>query len=149
MEISGQRKDRLEEPGVRPPAGAWGGGTGPVAMALIVVGFVVIWALAITLAVRILMLPAGASGRVFVIFPPGTGENHAWQAVIAAGGSPIGPAVGSWTFEAHGEDTGFVGRLHERGALAVLRESPFGMPLAGCLGSVQAPEMRPSLSPGL
>ncbi|HEX6141211.1 MAG TPA: hypothetical protein VFZ01_00710 [Geminicoccaceae bacterium] len=124
-------------------------GTGPLAMTLIVLGFVLIWLAAAALAVRLMMLPAEASGRLYVAFPPGTGEAGSYAMIVAAGGRPIGPALGGWSWEAYGEEAGFVGRLEDQGALVAFRTTPLGVPLAGCLGMFQPPERRPGLSPGL
>ena len=124
-------------------------GTGPLAMTLIALGFVLIWAAAMALAVRLMMLPAEASGRLYVAFPPGTGEAGSYAMIVAAGGRPIGPALGGWSWEAYGEEAGFVGRLEDQGALVAFRTTPLGVPLAGCLGMFQLPERRPGFSPGL
>ncbi|MDX1540448.1 MAG: hypothetical protein R3349_03500 [Geminicoccaceae bacterium] len=139
----------------RPAEGApdWGGqdqaGTGPLAMTLIVAGFVLVWLAAIVLAARLMMLPAEASGRLFVVFPPGTAEDEAWRAIIDAGGRPVGAALGSWSWEAYADERGFAGRLDEQGALVSFRTSPLGIPLAGCLGVAKTPAQRPGFSPGL
>jgi hypothetical protein len=124
-------------------------GTGPWAMALIVLGFVLLWLGAIVLAGRLMMLPDEADGRLYAVFPPTTGGDAAYMAIIEAGGRPIGPALGTWSWEAHGETPGFVGRLEEEGAVVAFRTSPFGIPLAGCLGIPRTPEQRPGFTPGL
>lgn len=124
-------------------------GTGPLAMALVLLGFVLIWLAAVALAIRLMMLPAEASGRLYVAFPPGTGEAGSYALIVAAGGRPIGPALGGWSWEAYGDEPGFVGRLEDQGALVAFRTTPLGVPLAGCLGMFQLPERRPGFSPGL
>ena len=134
------------------PAGrkaAPGDGTGPVAVTLIVLGFVLIWLAAMLLAVRLLMLPADARGRLYVVFPPGTDAAQAFDAIVRAGGRPIGPAIGAWSWEAFGERAGFVRRLEDAGALVAFRTTPVGIPLAGCLGITRTPEQRPAFTPGL
>lgn len=129
--------------------GRRGDGTGPLAMTLIVIGFVAIWAGAVLLAARLMMLPGDAAGRLYVVFPPATAADGAYMAIVRAGGAPIGPAIGSWSWEAHGDEPGFVARLEDEGALVVFRTSPLGIPLAGCLGIAEAPEQRPGFTPGL
>ena len=89
-----------------------------------------------------LFLPACAAST-------GTGPDEAWRAILAAGGRPVGPALGSWSWEAHGERPGLVGRLERQGALVAFRTTPLGIPLAGCLGIPKTPEQRPGFTPGL
>lgn len=124
-------------------------GTGPLAMTLIVLGFVVVWLAAVVIALRLMMLPADAAGRLYVVFPPATGPDQAFSSILEAGGRPVGPALGSWTWEAFGEEPGFVARLEDQGALVALRTTPLGIPLAGCLGVLRSPEQRPGFTPGL
>lgn len=136
-------------PVAAPPRTIGQPGTGALAMALIVIGFVLVWLIAILVAVRLMMLPAEASGRLYVVFPPGTAGDEAYRAIISAGGRPIGAALGSWSWEAHGDGAGFAGRLSEQGALVAFRTSPLGIPLAGCLGIPKTPQQRPGFTPGL
>ncbi len=124
-------------------------GTGPIATTLIVTGFVLLWIGAVLVAVRLMMLGPEADGRLYVVFPPTTGADQAYMAIVRAGGRPIGTALGNWSWEAHGGAPGFVGRLESEGALVAFRTSPLGIPLAGCLGVPEAPEQRPGFTPGL
>jgi hypothetical protein len=111
-----------------------GGGFG-IALALIA-GTALVYLAAMMLALRVLLLPAEESGRLFVLFPPGTSQSAAFSAIVAAGGEPIRPVVGSFGWAAHGVAEGFVGRLGGQGALAAFREAPAGLPLLGCFGMI-------------
>lgn len=99
-------------------------------------GFLIAWLMAMALALRALTLPPEATGTVVVVFPPGLNEQAAFAAIVAAGGSPVRTALGTFTWIAHGEEPGFVARLETEGALAAFADIPIGITLAGCLGFI-------------
>ena len=105
---------------------------GGLALGLIA-GVALAWIAVVALTLRLTALPADASGKLLVLFPPSTSGASSFAAIIAAGGAPVRPTLGDWAWVAHAEDPGFVGRLEAAGALAAFRGVPTGMALAGCL----------------
>jgi hypothetical protein len=95
-------------------------------------GVVLVWLALVLLVVRGAALGSDAAGKVFVVFPPGIARAAAFEAIVAAGGEPLRPALGGWSWIAHADDRGFVGRLRAAGALAAFRGAPAGLALAGC-----------------
>ena len=77
-------------------------------------------------------LPAQARGLVLAAFPPGTRSDEAFTAVLRAGGEPVRPTWLGFVWVARGDESGFVGRLKEEGALAAFGEFPVGPALGGC-----------------
>lgn len=73
---------------------------------------------------------AGAErGTVAAVFPPGTARPAALAAVIEAGGLLVGEGAWGNVLVAHGDETGFAGRLRHAGAWLVLDPKS----AAGCL----------------
>jgi hypothetical protein len=100
-------------------------------MALIA-GVALAWIAVVALTLRLTALPADATGKLFVLFPPGTTGAASFAAIVEAGGAPVRPTFGGWAWVAHAEEPGFVGRLEAAGALAAFRGAPTGIALAGC-----------------
>ena len=99
-------------------------------------GVVGVWLAIMLVVLRLSALPPEASGRLFVLFPPGTSETAAFATIVAAGGAPLRTVLGGWGWIAHDEAAGFVGRLHEAGALGAFRGAPGGLALAGCFAFI-------------
>lgn len=99
---------------------------------VLMAGIALAWVMAVMLTLRLAALPPDATGKLFVVFPPGTGGAASFAAIVGAGGAPVRPTLGDWAWVAHGEDEGFVGRLEAAGALAAFRGAPAGVALAGC-----------------
>lgn len=113
---------------------------------LVVIALVLIaWLGTVGLVLRAAALPPEASGRMFVLFPPGTSNATAFAAILDAGGAPLRVALGEFGWIVHGEEPGLAGRLAARGALAAFPGLPAGMPLVGCLGMLAEPAARPVL----
>lgn len=105
---------------------------GGLALGLIA-GVALAWIAVVALTLRLTALPPDASGKLLVLFPPGTSAASSFATIVRAGGAPVRPTLGDWAWVAHAEDPGFVGRLEAAGALAAFRGVPTGMALAGCL----------------
>jgi hypothetical protein len=67
--------------------------------------------------------------EVAAIFPPWTGREQAFAAVVAAGALVVREGARDWILVVHGEDPGVIGRLYAVGAWAVIDPVAFG----GCL----------------
>jgi len=67
--------------------------------------------------------------EVAAIFPPWTGRERAFAAVVAAGAVVVREGARDWILVVHGEDPGVIGRLYAAGAWAVIDPVAFG----GCL----------------
>lgn len=61
-----------------------------------------------------------ARGEMAVVFPPGTSEQRAYGAILAAGGSFVGPTHFDNIVVAFAADTGFADRVRATGALLLL-----------------------------
>lgn len=126
-------------PGVAPVVGSGRGRSG-AALALML-AVIALWLAVVVMIVRAAALAPDDAGKVFVIFSPGAAPAEAFAAIVAAGGAPIRPALGSWAWIAHADQAGFVGRLEAGGALAAFRGAPAGVSLVGCLGLAADPEV--------
>jgi hypothetical protein len=104
-------------------------------------GVVVLWLALLALILRAAALGPEDTGKVLVVFPPGTAAVEAFSAIVGAGGEPVRPALGDWAWIAHDEGDGFVGRLETYGALAAFRGAPVGLSLAGCFAWVTEREV--------
>ena len=112
------------------PAGAGEAGAG-LALAL-VTGAVLAWLALMLIVLRIGGLAPAESGRLFVVFPPGTSKAAGFAAIVGAGGAPVRRVLGGWAWIAHDDAPAFVGRLEAAGALGAFRGVPGGLTLAGC-----------------
>jgi hypothetical protein len=59
-------------------------------------GVVVLWLALLALILRAAALGPEDTGKVLVVFPPGTASVQAFSAIITAGGEPIRPTLGDW-----------------------------------------------------
>jgi hypothetical protein len=102
-------------------------------LALILAGAVLAgWAGLMALSLRQAQLPPEARGLVLAAFRPGTPSDEAFTAVLRAGGEPVRPTWLGFVWVARGDESGFVGRLKDEGALAAFDEFPVGPALGGC-----------------
>ena len=99
-------------------------------------GVALAWLAVMLVVLRLSALAPEESGKVFAVFPPGTSERQAFDAIVAAGGAPLRTVLGEWGWIAHDEAAGFVGRLRAAGALAAFRGAPGGLSLAGCFAFI-------------
>jgi hypothetical protein len=72
--------------------------------------------------------PRGVA-EVAAIFPPWTGREQAFAAVLAARAVVVREGARDWILVVHGEEPGVIGRLYAAGAWAVIDPVAFG----GCL----------------
>ncbi len=104
----------------------------------IAAGVLLVWLVAMAIAMRAAALPDQASGAMIAVFPPGIGENGQITAIVNAGGKPVRQTwIGAvWVVE--GDAPGYAGRLRQNGALAAYGELPFSPELAGCFAYADA-----------
>lgn len=102
----------------------------------LMVGVGLAWLALMLVVLRLSALAPEDSGKLFVVFPPGTSENAAFAAIVAAGGAPLRGVLGGWGWIAHDDAPGFVGRLRQAGALAAFRGAPGGLSLSGCFAFI-------------
>ena len=96
-------------------------------------GFLVLWLLALALAVRLGALPDADGGRVLVVFPPGLPAEDRLLAIVAAEGRPVLPMLGGVAWLAESDSDSFVGRLKASGAWAAYHPDIFAvLPEGGC-----------------
>jgi hypothetical protein len=67
--------------------------------------------------------------EVAAIFPPWTGREQAFGAVVAADALVVREGARDWILVVHGDEPGVIGRLYAAGAWAVIDPVAFG----GCL----------------
>ena len=67
--------------------------------------------------------------EVAAVFPPWTGREQAFAAIMAAGAVVVREGARDWILVVHGEDPGVIRRLYAAGAWAVIDPVAFG----GCL----------------
>ena len=115
--------------------------TGAGAALALMASVIVLWLAVLALILRAAALGPDDTGKLLVVFPPGTAPADAFAAIVTAGGAPIRPALGGWPWIAHGDGAGFVGQLESRGALAAFRGAPAGLSLAGCFAWITDPEV--------
>ena len=99
---------------------------------LLMAGVVLGWLAILVLVLRLAALPPAASGKLLVLFTPGSSEPEAFTAILAAGGAPVRPVLGGLAWIAAANAPGFVARLQANGALAAYPGAPVGLTLAGC-----------------
>jgi hypothetical protein len=116
------------------PAGSRQAGLG-LAVSLML-GVALAWLATTLVVLRLSALSPEESGKLFVVFPPGTSESVGFAAIVAAGGAPLRTVLGGWGWIAHDDAPAFVGRLRAAGALAAFRGAPGGLSLAGCFAFV-------------
>jgi hypothetical protein len=89
-------------------------------------------------AMRAAALPPEASGKMLVVFEPGTEESDILARLIAAGGAPVRQTWLPFVWVAAGETPGFAGAIMAHGAMGTYGELPFSPQIAGCFAYVDA-----------
>jgi hypothetical protein len=89
-------------------------------------------------AMRAAALPPEASGKMLVVFEPGTEESDILARLIAAGGAPVRQTWLPFVWVAAGETPGFAGAIMAQGAMGTYGELPFSPQIAGCFAYVDA-----------
>lgn len=97
--------------------------------------------LAMAAAMRAAALPPEASGKMLVVFQPGTGQSDIFARLIAAGGAPVRETWLPFVWVVVGEAPGFAGAIMEHGAMGAYDELPFSPQIAGCFAYVDAKAM--------
>ena len=111
------------------------------------------WLGVLVLVLRLAALPPGASGKLLVLFAPGSAAKP-FAAIVTAGGVPVRPVLGGLGWIARPDAPGFVARLEANGALAAYPGAPVGLTLAGCFAFATDPPhplartLDPRLAPG-
>lgn len=118
----------MSAPG-KSPLRLWRGHRWAIATALIILAA---WLAGMTVAMRDAVLPSDASGTVLAVFPTAMSGDEVFARITRAGGRPVRQTWFRTIWVAEGDATGFVGRLHEEGAVAAYGDLPFGPQLAGC-----------------
>lgn len=116
-------------------------------VALAVLGVVVLlWAVALAVALASAVLPDEADGTVAVVFAPGTGEGRMLDTILDAGGALARDTQLRNVWIVYDDEPGFAGRLREGGAWQVFVPIAFGMvALPGCVpGLVVSEDARQS-----
>jgi hypothetical protein len=92
-------------------------------------------------ATRAAALPPEATGKMLVVFQPGTGQDDMFGRLIAAGGEPIRQTWLPFVWVVSSHTPGFAGRIVADGALGAYDEMPFSPQIAGCFAYVDAKAM--------
>lgn len=104
----------------------------------IAAALLLIWAAVMAVAIRDAALPPDATGRIFVVFPPGLASEDAVRKIAAAGGRPVSQTWFSSVWVVASDRTNFVGELERQGAVGAYGELPVGIQLAGCFALMDA-----------
>jgi hypothetical protein len=96
---------------------------------------------AMATAMRAAALPPEASGKMLVVFQPGTPETEIFGSLIRAGGAPVRQTWLPFVWVVAGETPGFAGNITAHGAIGTYGELPFSPQLAGCFAYVDAKAM--------
>jgi hypothetical protein len=96
---------------------------------------------AMAVAMRAAALPPEASGKMLVVFQPGTPEVEIFGGLIRAGGAPVRQTWLPFVWVVASDNPGFAGRLMAHGALGAYDELPFSPQIAGCFAFVDAKAM--------
>lgn len=99
---------------------------------------ILIWLFGMAAVIRAAALDRDASGRMLVVFEPGTAQETIFAALVAAGGRPVRATWLPFVWVVAGEEAGLAGRLMSRGALGAYGELPFAPAVAGCLAYADA-----------
>ena len=92
-----------------------------------------IWGLVMAVSLREAALEDQTSGMVLAVFPPGTSDVEAFQAIAHAGGSPVRATWLGFAWVVEGREDGYVGRLKDAGMLAAFGEVPLAPAIGGCV----------------
>jgi len=104
------------------------------------------WTPVLVLHLRNMSVSDPGTGTLVVVFPPTTSNRDLFRSISEARGAPVGPV--SWapsTWIVQSTESGFAGRLRERGAWAVY--SPYllsARQMLSCTGMVKAPSSAPA-----
>ena len=93
---------------------------------------------AMAVAMRAAALPPEATGKMLVVFEPGTSQDDILLRLITAGGSPVRPTWLPFVWVVASETPGFAGKMVAHGALGTYGELPFSPQIAGCFAYVDA-----------
>jgi hypothetical protein len=104
-------------------------------------GVITVSLLAMAVAMRAAALPPEASGKMLVVFEPGTSQGDILVRLVAAGGSPIRQTWLPFVWVVAGDRPGFAGTMMAHGALGTYGELPFSPQIAGCFAYVDAKAM--------
>ena len=105
---------------------------------LLALAVILIWLLVMATVIRSAALDPGATGKMLVVFDPGTTQESIFEALVAAGGRPVRATWLPFVWVVVGKEAGLAGRLIERGALGAYGEMPFAPAVAGCLAYADA-----------
>jgi hypothetical protein len=97
--------------------------------------------IAMAVAMRAAALPPETSGKMLVVFEPGTEQSDIFARLIAAGGAPLRETWLPFVWVVAGEKPGFAGAVMAEGAMGAYDELPFSPQLAGCFAYVDAKAM--------
>jgi len=97
--------------------------------------------IAMAAAMRAAALPPEASGKMLVVFEPGTEQSDVFARLIAAGGAPVRETWLPFVWVVAGETPGFAGAVMAHGAIGAYDELPFSPQIAGCFAYVDAKAM--------
>jgi hypothetical protein len=99
------------------------------------------WTPVLALHLRNMSVTDPGTGTLVVVFPPMTSNRDMFRSITEARGAPVGPV--SWapsTWIVQSTESGFAGRLRERGALAVYSPGLLSArQVLSCTGMVKAP----------
>ena len=96
---------------------------------------------AMATAMRAAALPPEASGKMLVVFQPGTQQDEIFRHVIEAGAKPVRRTWLPFVWVVAGDTPGFAGTIMAEGAIGTYDELPFSPQLAGCFAYVDAKAM--------
>jgi hypothetical protein len=86
-------------------------------------------------------LPPEATGKMLVVFQPGTADDDMLARLIAADGAPVRQTWLPFVWVVVSEAPGFAGTIRALGALGAYGELPFSPQIAGCFAYVDAKAM--------
>ena len=84
---------------------------------LLALAVILIWLLVMATVIRSAALDPGATGKMLVVFDPGTTQESIFEALVAAGGRPVRATWLPFVWVVVGKEAGLAGRLIESGAL--------------------------------
>jgi hypothetical protein len=97
-------------------------------------GVLAIWVVGMFALMRASALPPETTGKMLVVFEPGTTSEAAFAAITQAGASPIKQTSLGFIWVVSGN----VAALEKAGALGAYRELPISPVIAGCVAVADA-----------
>jgi hypothetical protein len=94
----------------------------------------VVWLAAMFVIMRMSALSPDASGKMLVVFEPGTTRDQAFAAITRAGASPLRETSFGFIWVVDG----VAGNIVAQGALGTYRDLPISPVLAGCVAVADA-----------